>query len=98
MEICQYCWDDTLGWDQEPGEEGALKGDLMLIFGSTRSITDSDCISRLRPAFPSARMLGCSTAGEIIGTNVSDNRLIATVIGFHKSSVVGACVKCSREL
>lgn len=92
MEICQYCWDDTFGWDLEPDAEGTLKGDLMLIFGSTRSITDSDCISRLRAAFPGARMLGCSTAGEIIGTNVSDNRLIATVIGFHKSSVVGACV------
>ncbi len=92
MEICQYCWDDTLGWDQEPAAEGTLKGDLMLIFGSTRAITDSDCISRLRAAFPHARMIGCSTAGEIVGTNVSDNRLIATVITFHKSSVVGACV------
>lgn len=92
MEICQFCWDDTLGWDHEPGAEGPLKGDLVLIFGSTRVVTDTDCVARLRAAFPSALMIGCSTAGEIFGTNVSDNRFIATLITFHKSAVFGACV------
>ncbi len=94
MEIYQYCWDDTFGWDQEPGAEGKLKADLIMVFGSTRLITgtDCDCVIRLRAAFPGARMIGCSTAGEIVGTNVSDNRLIATVIAFHKTAVVGACV------
>ncbi|MBU1566462.1 MAG: FIST C-terminal domain-containing protein [Proteobacteria bacterium] len=92
MEIRQYCWDNTFGWDQDPGVEGTLQGDLMLIFGATRVITDTDCIVRLRAAFPNALMIGCSTAGEIVGTHVSDNRLIATVIAFHKTAVVGACV------
>ncbi|MFH0782238.1 MAG: FIST N-terminal domain-containing protein [Pseudomonadota bacterium] len=92
MEIRQYCWDGSLGWDQEPGTDGKLDADLVLVFGATRIITESSCVALLRVVFPGARMIGCSTAGEIIDTTVSDNRLIATAIAFKKTSVVGACV------
>jgi hypothetical protein len=96
MEIRQYCWEENLGWDNKPGVDGAMEADLLLVFGTTWVITDTDCIARLRAAFPKAQMIGCSTAGEIIGTNVSDNRLVATVIAFQNSTVLGTCVS-SRD-
>ena len=91
MEIEQYCWDEREGWDNDPAE-GKIQADLVFIFGTTRVITESNCVARLREIFPRARMIGCSTAGEIIGTNVSDDRLVATVVSFQATPVFGACV------
>jgi len=91
MEIEQYCWDEREGWDKDPAS-GRRDADLVFIFGSTALITGSDCIARLRDVFTQARMIGCSTAGEIIGTNVSDNRLIATVVSFRATPITGASV------
>ncbi|KJS02575.1 MAG: hypothetical protein VR65_05140 [Desulfobulbaceae bacterium BRH_c16a] len=91
MEIEQYCWDEREGWDNDPAT-GRAAADLVLIFGSTQVVTGSSCVARLREAFPKARMIGCTTAGEIVGTNVSDNRLIATAVSFRSTSILGACV------
>lgn len=92
MEIRQYCWEGRVGWDQEPGAGGKFDADLLLVFGATRIITEGTCLHLLQSVFPSARMIGCSTAGEIADTTVSDNRLVVTAIAFNKAAVVGACV------
>ena len=91
MEIEQYCWGEREGWDKDPAG-GRRDADLVFIFGSTPLITGSDCVARLKGVFSRARMIGCSTAGEIIGTNVSDNRLIATVVKFRATPITGASV------
>lgn len=91
MEIEQFCWDERDGWDRDPSG-GGREADLVLIFGATSQITGSACVARLREVFPGARMIGCSTAGEIIGTTVSDNRLIATAVKFRATSIRGASV------
>lgn len=91
MEIDQYCWEEREGWDKDPAG-GRRDADLVFIFGSTPLITGSDCVARLKDVFSRARMIGCSTAGEILGTNVSDNRLIATVVSFRATPITGASV------
>lgn len=91
MKIEQYCWDERDGWDNDPAI-GRMNADLVFIFGSTRLITGSSCVARLRELFPRAGMIGCSTAGEIVGTNVSDDRLIATAVSFRATPILGACV------
>jgi hypothetical protein len=91
MEIEQFCWDEREGWDNDPAGAGIDAG-LIFIFGTTRLITGSGCVARLRQVFPRAQMIGCSTAGEIIGTNVSDNRLIATAVSFRATPILGACI------
>lgn len=92
MKIVQYCWEEPQGWDRPPSGRDIEGGGLIFVFGATKAITHTDCLAELRHAFPTARMIGCSTAGEILGTVVSDDRLIATVVSFSSSTVAGACV------
>jgi hypothetical protein len=44
-------------------------------------------------AYPNACIFGCTTAGEIIGTQVLDNSLIVTAVSFSATKVAGHMVK-----
>ena len=58
-------------------------GQLILFFGSTALLSDSAYFLPLRKAFPDAIIAGCSTAGEIHGTTVSDDTVVVTIIDFE---------------
>src|SRR5262245_16107141 len=66
---------------------------LVLAFGSPRLIRDAGMWSELRARWPHARILGCSTAGEIAQTHVSDDSLVATALAFERSRVAAASVR-----
>lgn len=52
---------------------------MVLLFGSATEIEDNAPMASLFAAYPRAHILGCSTAGEILGTTISDNSLVAAV-------------------
>ncbi len=65
------------------------KVDLVLVFGATALIKISGLYGRLKDAFPKAQILGCSTSGEILNTQVSDDTLSLSKISFEKTKVEG---------
>ena len=58
---------------------------LVLFFGSTALLSDSSNFLAIRSAFPGGLIVGCSTAGEIHGTDVSDDTLVVTVVNFERT-------------
>lgn len=60
---------------------------LVLAFGGRDLLGSADCLGAIRLAYPSARVLLGSTAGEIRGTEVSDDQLVVTAIRFDKTRV-----------
>ena len=56
---------------------------LILVFGSTALLSDSGHFDAIRSAFPGGLVVGCSTAGEIHGTEVSDDTLVVTEEGIE---------------
>ena len=71
-----------------PRFEGASEtraNQLVLVFGSTALLSDSANFSAIRSAFPGGLIVGCSTAGEIHGTSVSDDTLVVTVVNFDQT-------------
>lgn len=98
MKIEQKRWTEEKGWVPE------LKGivdeavQLVLLFGSTRLLKDTAYIHDIKAAYPKAHQLGCSTAGEICGTQVTDNSLVITAISFESTQIKGAQVKISSSL
>lgn len=63
----------------------ALKPNLVLAFGSVNALKGgADAIAK---AFPLARRIGCSTAGEISQNGVADNSLVITALQFDKTRV-----------
>ncbi|MEI7611963.1 MAG: FIST N-terminal domain-containing protein [Betaproteobacteria bacterium] len=64
---------------------GALPPDLVLAFGSVDRL--KAVAPELAELFPSARRVGCSTAGEISAQGVSDDTCVVTAISLDHSSL-----------
>lgn len=89
MDVEQAIWVDGTGW--EPAPPGRLQdsADLVLLFGSSQVLKQQDRFQDVRARFPRAHLFGCSTAGEICGTKVSDDTLVATAMRFEWTRVTG---------
>lgn len=84
MHIDQYVvhQDEDIHFDR-PVQSG--ESQLVLIFGSTAQLQKSGRFEAVRAAFPSALIAGCSTAGEIHDTVVSDDTLVISVLTFQRT-------------
>jgi hypothetical protein len=89
MRIEQKKWTEAKGWTAGP--PGALgdSAQLVLIFGA-RPILRESLVAQIKTAYPSAHILGCSTAGEICGTQVSDHSLVTTAVSFEHTWLKGS--------
>lgn len=56
---------------------------LVLFFGGRDLLEDPTAFEYMRRRYPGAVLMGCSTAGEICGSQVSDNTVVATAIRFE---------------
>lgn len=68
---------------------------LALLFGGKQLLSDTARINELRNAYPNAFFLGCSTAGEIFDTQVTDDTLVVTAVHFEKSELRTSIVNIS---
>lgn len=92
MEIEQSRWTDSRGW--EPHAPGNLEApQLVLIFGAPEQLRRPDLLDTITGAWPGADLFGCSTAGDISGTQVSDDSVVVTAVRFDHTSVRGACTR-----
>ncbi len=55
---------------------------LVLAFGAVEAIRDDSLRAAVRARYPNARIAGCSTAGEIVGTSVCDDSLALIALTF----------------
>ncbi len=69
------------------GDHAPLAPQLVLLFGARAAIQESDALPTLRARYPDARLVGCSTAGEICGTDVTDETIVAAVVQFEHTQV-----------
>lgn len=85
MRAHQSSWNSRDGWDAANGGE---KAGLVLAFGSPETIAAR--WSELRARHPQAVVLGCSTGGEIHGSEVADESISATAFEFARTKVAAA--------
>jgi len=90
MKIEQTFWTRETGW--KPARPGQLGGaaQLVLVFGGTAIVKAREHLNEARRAYPRAHFFGCSTAGEIAGTQVSDDAMVVTAIHFEHTQFQGA--------
>ncbi len=70
------------------GPETALdRAQLVFVFGAGACLLDPAVRSGLRRRVPQAAIVGCSTAGEICGTTVSDDGAVAVAVEFASTRV-----------
>ena len=70
-----------------PQELAALDSDssLLLLFGASSLIDRPDLIAQVMAACPRSHVMGCSTAGEIHGAEISDDSLVVAAVRFEKT-------------
>jgi hypothetical protein len=96
MRIEQTSWTEAYGWEPDKPRDLGKSAQLVLMFGTTSILKEQKQFQEIRTAYPNAHMLGCSTAGEICGTRVFDDSLVATAVQFEHTQITGAKVKLSN--
>jgi hypothetical protein len=95
LRIDQFRWTASRGWEpRRPGggEEGV---DLLLAFGATSLLREPGPLGEALAVYPGAFAFGCSTAGDIFGTQVSDESLVVTAVRFTATRIAGVSTPIS---
>jgi hypothetical protein len=87
MLVHKLQWTPPSGWRTVRGNDIPIAPQLLLLFGARAALEESDAVATLRARYPGARLVGCSTAGEICGTDVTDDTIAAAVVQFEHTSV-----------
>src|SRR5690349_5949550 len=87
MDIEQRIFDSAAGWELSSGNLGPASPQLVLALGDRHLLEDGKALAELRKIYPQANVVSASTAGEIFGTEVSEERIVATAIAFRKTTI-----------
>ncbi len=93
MKIEQRVWTEKAGWGADFSSTVSKNTQLVLIFGAPAVLKKHQLLLQIKEMFPSAHIMGCSTAGEIYGTQVLDDSLVLTAIEFEHTKINGGQIK-----
>ncbi len=87
MQLETLSWAPDVGWSAPiPGHLDS-ESTLALAFGDPAIGADPIPIKELRAALPTSRLLGCSTAGQILGDQLTDGTLVVSITRFEHARV-----------
>jgi hypothetical protein len=100
MHAHQLSWTETSGWRGGNGDGGSQN--LVLFFGARPALACGSRYRDLRAMFPRAHILGCSTGGQIINDDVTDDEIAVVALQFDATRLRLACEaapapECSRS-
>ncbi|MBN1994312.1 MAG: FIST C-terminal domain-containing protein [Anaerolineae bacterium] len=96
MKVEQTKWTQAKGWQPDLPTSLGEAAQLVLVFGATSILKKQEPLQKIKQAYPGAYILGCSTAGEICGTQIFDDALVATVAQFERTQLKGHQIKLSE--
>jgi hypothetical protein len=89
MDISQYQYNEYAGWEPALPKTPDLGTTMVLVFGGPRTLDKVGLVDVVLQAFPEAKVIGCTTAGEILGPQVRDDSLAVTAVRFYKTRIEG---------
>jgi hypothetical protein len=88
MKLEQLSWTPIHKWQTKLTQKtDDFKPQLVFVFGSRKVLSDIELIKELQLRYPLSQLIGCSTSGEIIGTEVNDDSLAVTAVFFEKTTI-----------
>jgi hypothetical protein len=75
-------------WDIDSKIDDLTSVGLVTVFGDTQEFVLPSHYEYLRQRYPNANIIGCSSSGNIMGSEISESKLVATAVSFEKSNVV----------
>ena len=95
MNIFQTKWSPETGWTPSLPTESDIS--IAFVFGSRSILSDSSIISDLNGIYTDAIIVGCSTSGEIFGSEVNSDSLVLTAVSFDKINTRLSVVDCQTS-
>ena len=80
----------TAGWSVDSLPALDSPSTLVLAFGASEFFDDPGALADLERAYPQSHLIGCSTAGEIFGTSITDLSLAVAVARFAHTDLAAA--------
>jgi hypothetical protein len=81
MHVDQWSWSEAKGWNG--GRSG--DADLVLFFGARAALECGTRYRQLRERFPKAHILGCSSGGQILNDDVTDDEIAGAALRFERT-------------
>ena len=85
MKLEQSIFVPGKGWQVLPDSDNVVNPQLVLFFGSNEFLATDQHYENIRNLYPNADIVGCSTAGEILGSKTHDDTVVASAIEFENS-------------
>lgn len=83
------------GWSPEAPPAWDSNQTVVIVFGGSSVLDSPDTIRELGALYPRSHLIGCSSSGEIFGTDIADDTLAVAVMRFDHGSVATASVPVS---
>ncbi|UVT15452.1 MAG: FIST C-terminal domain-containing protein [Nitrospira sp.] len=87
MEAHTLQYDRSEGWSIKNRPQIDSHRTLIVLFGSSAFIDADNPIRELVDEYPHSTVIGCSTAGEILGTQIFDESVSAAVVRFDHTEL-----------
>jgi hypothetical protein len=87
MKVSQMIFSPESGWNNQELLASNTDSQLILVFGSRFTLEKSKWYPTLRKTFLKADIISLSTSGNILGEEVSDDSIVASVLYFEKTRV-----------
>jgi|CXWL01.1.fsa_nt_gi hypothetical protein len=87
MEIHTLGYDSKRRWSANSRPEMDSDRTLILLFGSSGFVDCPDPIDELLTHYRQSLVIGCSTAGEILGTQIVDESVSAAIVRFDQTDL-----------
>lgn len=97
MDLETFEFRPASGWSVGSFPELDSDQTLLLVFGGNGGVDLEQPIAELREAYPLAKLMGCSTAGEIFGTRVQDDGLVVAAARFQTTRLARAITPVERS-
>lgn len=90
MNLQTFSYSNRSGWSVDAFPSLDSEQTLVIVFGAPGFFDTPDPIRELGSAYPSSHLVGCSSSGEIFGSELSDDSLAVAVLKFELSTVATA--------
>ncbi|MEO6711527.1 MAG: FIST N-terminal domain-containing protein [Planctomycetota bacterium] len=90
MKLETLTYSATAGWSARPFPSLDSPTTLVIAFGASSFASNPAPIRELKAAYPKSSVMGCSTSGEIFGTDLSDDTISVAIARFDSSSLATA--------
>lgn len=85
MKVNTLFYHQNQGWADSFADDWDSPNTLVIVFGAASFLENAKPLQELAARFPQSKLIGCSTAGEILGRTVNDESLVGAVIRFDKT-------------